>query len=44
VVQAHVPEEAVEGLLKDLKQFKEAETSHRHVTALVLPVESALDS
>jgi hypothetical protein len=43
VVQAQVPEEALDGLLHDLKQFKQAETSHRHLTVLVWPVENMLD-
>ena len=43
VVQACVPDDAVDGLLNDLKQFKEAEKSHRHLIALVLPVENALE-
>jgi hypothetical protein len=42
VVQAQVPEDALDRLLKDLKQFKEAEKSHRHLTVLVLPVENEL--
>ena len=43
VVQACVPDDAVDGLLNDLKQFKEAEKSHRHLRALVLPVEQMLE-
>jgi hypothetical protein len=43
VVQAQVPDDSLEGLLKDLKQFKEAEESHRHLTVLVLQVENVLD-
>ena len=43
VVQAQVPQDALKGLLEDLKQFREAEKSHRHLTALALPVEELLD-
>lgn len=42
VVQAQVPDDKVDGLLDDLARFREAETSHRHLTALVLPVEKRL--
>lgn len=43
VVQAQVPEEALEDLLADLKAFKEEKESHYHLQALVLPVERLLD-
>lgn len=43
VVQAQVPEDALEGLLTDLERFKNAEKSHRHLTVLVLAVEKALE-
>jgi hypothetical protein len=43
VVQAQVPEEALEDLLADLKEFKEEKESHYHLQALVLPVERRLE-
>jgi len=43
IVQAQVPEEALEDLLADLKIFKEEKESHRHLQALVLPVERRLE-
>ena len=43
VVQAQVAEEALEDLLADLKTFKEEKESHRHLQALVLPVERRLE-
>jgi hypothetical protein len=43
VVQAKVPEEQLEDLLADLKAFKESKESHRHLQALVLPVERYLE-
>jgi hypothetical protein len=43
VVQAQVPDDALEELLQDMKEFKEAEKSHRHLTVLVLAVEKVLD-
>jgi len=42
VVQAQVPDDKVDGLLDDLARFREAEVSHRHLTALVLPLEKRL--
>jgi hypothetical protein len=39
VVQAQVPDETVDDLLDALKRFKEEKVAHRHLTALVLPVE-----
>jgi hypothetical protein len=42
VVQALVAAEDVGPLLRDLKDFQESETSHRHLTAWVLPVETQL--
>lgn len=43
VVQAQVPDDIVEALLKDLKTFREKKASHRHLEALVLPVEKKLE-
>lgn len=42
VVQALVADEEIDGLLDDLKDFKESGDSHRHLTAVILPVESSL--
>jgi hypothetical protein len=41
-VQVLADEEIVDPLLRDLLDFKEAEDSHRHLTALVLPLETVL--
>ncbi len=43
VFQAQVPEEKVEGVLSDLKEFRDAKSSHQHLEALVLPVERRLE-
>ncbi|MCF8085940.1 MAG: hypothetical protein K9J48_03500 [Desulfohalobiaceae bacterium] len=43
VVQAQVPEEKLESVLDDLKAFKDSKASHRHLQALVLPVERYLE-
>lgn len=43
VVQALVADEEVDGLLQALREFKESEDSHRHLTAVVVPVESSLE-
>ena len=43
IVQAQVPEETVEALLSDLDAFRRAKDSHRHLQALVLPVERRLE-
>lgn len=42
-VQAQVAEDVLEDLLADLKAFKEEKESHRHLQALVLPVERRLE-
>lgn len=42
VVQALVPDEDVDTLLQALKDFQQSEDSHRHLTAVVLPVETLL--
>lgn len=42
VVQALTADDEVEPLLAELKAFKEGEESHRHLTAVVLPVETEL--
>jgi hypothetical protein len=43
VIQAQVPEETVHPLLEDLKSFKEGKKAHRHLEALVLPIERRLE-
>jgi hypothetical protein len=43
VVQALVPDRSLTPLMEDLKEFKEAEDSHRHLTAAVLAVETLLE-
>jgi len=43
VYQVEVPEETVNPLLQELKSFKEAKRSHRHLEAIVLPVEQRLE-
>lgn len=42
VVQAQVPDEKVPEMLGDLKAFRDKKGSHRHIEALVLPVEQRL--
>ncbi len=42
VIQAQVPDEKVEPLLEDLGRFREEKRAHRHLQALVLPIESRL--
>ena len=42
VVQAQVPDEQVADMLRDLKAFREEKGSHRHLEALVLPIEQRL--
>ena len=44
LIQALVPEEKVEYILAELKKFREEKLSHRHLEALVLPVEKRLGS
>ncbi len=43
-LHAQVPEETVDALLDDLKEFRQRREAHRHVQALVLPVERRLES
>jgi hypothetical protein len=42
VVQAQVEDRAVEELFQDLKSFKQSKDSHRHLQAVLLPVEDQL--
>ena len=43
IYQAQVPDEKVDAVLADLKEFRDAKQSHRHLEALVLPVERRLE-
>jgi hypothetical protein len=42
VVQAQVPEEKIDALLEDLQAFRNEKDAHRHLEALILPVERRL--
>lgn len=42
IVQAQVPEESLDRLMDDLKEFKEDKRAHEHLEALVLPIERRL--
>lgn len=42
IVQAQVPEETLDNLMADLKEFKESKQAHEHLEALVLPIERRL--
>jgi hypothetical protein len=42
VIQAQVPDDSVQSLLAELNKFKKAAESHRHITAVVLPIEDCL--
>lgn len=42
VVQALVPDDTLDGLLEDLEDYRKAESSHAHLTAVVLPVEKSI--
>ena len=43
IFQAQVPDEKVEAIFRNLKAFKEAKSAHRHLEAIVLPVEQRLE-
>ncbi len=43
IFQAQVPEEKVDGIFAELKTFRDAKPSHRHLEALLLPVERRLE-
>ena len=42
VIQAQVPDEKVDAVLSDLQAFRNEKDAHRHVQALVLPLERRL--
>lgn len=41
-VQAQVPEEKLDDLLEDFREFRDAKPAHEHLEALVLPIERRL--
>lgn len=43
VYQAQVPDEQVDAIFEDLKAFKYGKPAHKHLEALVLPVEKRLE-
>jgi hypothetical protein len=43
VVQAQVPEESVDPLLSDLREFRDEKKAHEHLEALILPIERRLN-
>jgi hypothetical protein len=43
VVQAQVADEKIEQIFGDLKDFRDKKTAHRHLEAVVLPIEKLLD-
>ncbi len=42
VVHAQVPEERLDALFAELARFRDAKPAHRHLQALVLPIERRL--
>ncbi len=42
VFQAQVREEQIDSLFSDLRKFREQKSAHRHLQAIVLPVERRL--
>lgn len=42
VVEAQVPEEVVDDLLEDLRNFRDSRKAHEHLEALILPIEKKL--
>ncbi|MCF8110584.1 MAG: hypothetical protein K9J85_03755 [Desulfobacteraceae bacterium] len=43
VVQAQVPEDSLDDVMEDLKAFREEKTAHRHLEAVVIPIEKRLE-
>jgi hypothetical protein len=43
VVQAQVPDEKLEQMLGDLRDFRDQKTAHSHLEAVVLPIERLLE-
>ena len=42
VIQAHIQEDKIDALFNDLQVFRKEKDAHRHLTALILPVERQL--
>ncbi len=42
VVHAQVPEDTLDAVLDELRRFRDAKPAHRHLQALVLPIERRL--
>jgi hypothetical protein len=42
VVQAQVPEDKIDALFDDLRTFREEKAAHRHLQAIILPVDRCL--
>ncbi len=42
VIQAQVPDEKVDALFTDLQTFRQEKDAHRHLQALILPLEQRL--
>lgn len=42
VIQAQLPEDQVDEVWEDLKEFKESKKAHQHLEAIIVPVEARL--
>ena len=42
VIQAQVPDDKIDALFGDLETFREEKDAHRHLQALILPIERRL--
>ncbi|MFW5930409.1 MAG: PG0541 family transporter-associated protein [Desulfosalsimonas sp.] len=42
VVQAQIPEDRLDDVIDDLKAFREKKTAHRHIEAVIIPIEKRL--
>ncbi|MFW5908206.1 MAG: hypothetical protein ACOCR8_01085, partial [Desulfosalsimonas sp.] len=43
VVQAQIPEDRLKEVMEALRAFKEEKTAHRHLEAVVIPIETRLE-
>ncbi len=43
VIQAQVPEDRIEDVMGDLRDFRDKKASHSHLEAIVLPIEMRLE-
>lgn len=43
VVQARIPEDKLKELMEDLRAFKVEKEAHRHLEAIVIPIETRLE-